>query len=299
MYGQCTVITFNENIMAAMHEKYPEMPVGCLGDSMMGGQDADEDLPAIMRFIGQYNGTHNPECSGYTASDLRACLIRGVSVYPWTIDPNSLSRYYAAGFGGLTNNYSDWMGDTSYSIRLTEEPTFKLNCMTTLDLLVTNYAHVSTPQPATDIILLEGSATLRRNSITPTATGELSFIVAHAYKALDRVNCVMYTQPILATIADPNAPEETDTEATTENTETDPVQLPDQDDHEDTESTNCADESTTDASEMVATATDTNTNGKSDRKGCGSTVIGSVGALIILVAAAVCVAQTRKKDSNP
>lgn len=297
MYGQCTVITFNENIMAAMHEKYPEMPVGCLnGVGLMSGNDSDADMPTVMNSIGRYNGTHNPSYESYTALDLRACLLRGFSVYPWTIAPDSLSQYYVAGFGGLTNDYANRMGYTTYSIELTEEPTFQLACMTTLDLRVTNYAHSSTAQPATDIILLEGSATLRRNTITPTAAGELSFIVAHAYKALDRVNCVMYTQPIMVTITDPNEPQETETESVTapitEDTESDAAELPDEDDRGDrveTESTSPTEESTTDAS--VTTVADTTS--ATEKKGCGSTVISSVSILVILIAAAVCVVKTR------
>ena len=60
IYDQCAVITFNENIMAAMREEYPEMSVGALSGIGMNSPSSDMDIPDVMSFIGTYNGTHNP-----------------------------------------------------------------------------------------------------------------------------------------------------------------------------------------------------------------------------------------------
>ena len=106
MYDQCSVITFNEPIMAAMRRDYPEMSVGALCGGYMNGLDPEEDLRSAMTFIGKYNATLNPSYGGYEANDLRAALMRGISIYPWTFrgDLNTYKNHFLWGYSGLTGD---------------------------------------------------------------------------------------------------------------------------------------------------------------------------------------------------
>ncbi len=106
MYGQCSVITFNEPIMATMRRDYPEMSVGALCGGYMAGLDPEADLRAAMNFIGKYNATLNPSYGGYEANDLRAALMRGISIYPWTFrgDLNTYKNHFLWGYSGLTGD---------------------------------------------------------------------------------------------------------------------------------------------------------------------------------------------------
>jgi hypothetical protein len=92
--------------MAAMRKDYPEMSVGALCSGYMNGLDPEEDLRSAMNFIGKYNATLNPSAGGYEASDLRAALQRGISIYPWTFrgDLNTYKNHFLWGYSGLTGD---------------------------------------------------------------------------------------------------------------------------------------------------------------------------------------------------
>lgn len=284
-YSQCTVITFNEDLMAAMHEKYPEMPVGCLnGAGLMWGSTSDADMPIVMNSIGRFNGTHNPAYETCTASDLRACLLRGISVYPWTINSTqALTKYYLSGFNSLTNDYANLFERTAYRISLAEEPQLQTNTAGELNLSVCYYNRTTEIKPVSEIILLDGKATIHKNIITPTDNGTLTYMTSYSFRVLDSVTCVMYTQPMTIRVGKPQD------EETTADTSTDTIA--------ETIAISDVDESTDDplATDTPITETEEGTAEPPEKKGCRSTV--DVMILILIAAGAVLTVFRKKKSA--
>lgn len=154
MYDQCSVITFNEGIMQAMRKEYPEMSVGALCSSYMAGPDPETDLRTAMSFIGKYNATLNPSYGSYEANDLRAALMRGISIYPWTFR-GSLSTYqdhFLWGYSGLTgDNANVFKAYARHATTVVKEGDLAI----TLELSAFNRT-TKTVDPTT-LIVLEGS----------------------------------------------------------------------------------------------------------------------------------------------
>jgi len=283
MYGQCSVITFNEGIMKAMRKDYPEMSVGALSGMTMNSADSDADMRRVMDFIGQYNGTHNPSYGGYDEADMRACMIRGVSVYPWTIDNTTdLSNFLLGGYSGLTTDYPDALGDMARQIRLSCGDQFKVNTPMNLQHAVTRYNGNEISDQNIKIVVLEGEANTTRNSITPLAGGELTFLTLSAFRLPSGGIYRMYTQPLTVDVFDPNA--ETEPETEIGNTET----LPE------TNEAGTNGEPDTDGRGEDTAVMESDTHPvKKPKKGCRSTVSG--GALLILTLGAAVLASDSKK----
>ena len=208
MYDQCSVITFNEGIMAAMRKDYPEMSVGALCQGYMGGVDAEVDLRTAMAFIGKYNATLNPSYGGYQADDIRAALLRGISVYPWTFrgDLNTYKNHLLWGYSGLTgdnaNVFRRLARNVSYQPEsLTVAPTDTVSPA----LTVTNYVHDVKAEAPTSIILLAGESyvTVEGAQMTFTGAGEITFVLGYEVKCGDSTY-TLFTQPTtIAAVAEP------------------------------------------------------------------------------------------------
>ena len=281
-YGQCSVITFEENIMAAMHENYPEMPLGCLnGVGLMRGATSDSDIPNVMKSIGRFNGTHNPSYESYTASDLRACLLRGINVYPWTFkkDSQALANYYLGGFCSLTNDYANLLEHTARSISLAKAPKLRPNTASELNLTVSYYGRTTETRPVSEIILLDGKATTSNNVITPTDYGKLTYVTAYSFRLLDSADCVMYTQPVTLQ-AEPPQDEET-----AEDTIADEITDATSDEDASTEAPSVEDPSVIETEEGTTEPT--------EKTGCHSAVDGMT--LLLLVAGGVLIASHKRK----
>ena len=80
------------------------MSVGALCGGYLDETDSDADMRGVMNFIGKYNATLNPSYSGYGENAIRAALIRGIGVYPWTFAGSSYNQYFTWGYSGLTGN---------------------------------------------------------------------------------------------------------------------------------------------------------------------------------------------------
>ena len=80
------------------------MSVGALCGGYPDETDSDADMRGVMNFIGKYNATLNPSYSGYGENAIRAALIRGIGVYPWTFAGSSYNQYFTWGYSGLTGN---------------------------------------------------------------------------------------------------------------------------------------------------------------------------------------------------
>ncbi len=280
MYDQCSVITFNEPIMAAMRQDYPEMSVGALCSGYMAGLDPEEDLRAAMSFIGKYNATLNPSYGGYEANDLRAALMRGISVYPWTFrgDVNTYKNHLLWGYSGLTGDNANVFRRLTRGIAFTAaKDTVEPSAAVELVLDVTSYSHETKSEAATDIIILAGEefVTAEGGKLTFNGMGEVTFILTYASKVgTDTVT--FYTQPItLATFEEPPADSETATPDTDEPDESEPV----------------SDEVTApDAEKPADTAADSET--ETAKGGCSS----AIGGMTLLLAACAAIVVRKKRE---
>ena len=281
MYDQCSVITFNEGIMSTMRQVYPEMSVGALCSGYMAGMDSEEDLRAAMNFIGKYNATLNPSYTGYEADDIRAALMRGISIYPWTFrgDLNTYKNHLLWGYSGLTGDNPNVFRRTPRNVSYTPDTlTVEPNSSLTLELAVTYYNHDEKTEAPSSVTVLSGSefVTLEGNTLTFTGMGEVTFYMSYEVK-VSNATIVLHTQP--TTLSTVSAPDPAETTAP----EGDATEEPDEGTTAPTEGTDAPADTTPDGENTTA----------EEKKGCKSTL---GGLAILLVAGAAVVAMKKKEE---
>lgn len=318
MYGQCSVITFNTGIMNAMRRDYPEMSVGALCSGYMGEANPDADMKGVMSFIGKSNSTLNPSYSGYGEKAIRAALIRGIGVFPWTFrgDAGAYQNHFVWGYSGLTGDNADTLKRFVKSGELKNAPaTLAAGDTVDLEMLVTYYDHrenAVTP----DVILLQGEdlVTVDGSKLTvneKSTEGTVALALSHTYR-LGGQSVTIMTQPYVWTFGsdtepippvDPETPDEPmDTEPSEQSTETDPSDVPSDTDSDESEpvgalDTNESSESTGGVTTDMPVAEDTGELSATteDNGGCSST-IGYASLLVLLALGFACVAVKSKKS---
>ena len=290
MYDQCSVITFNEGIMAAMRKDYPEMSVGALCSGYMAGMDSEADLRTAMSFIGKYNATLNPSSGGYDADDIRAALMRGISIYPWTFrgDINTYKSHLLWGYSGLTGDNANVFRRIARNVAYTPDALIlEPNSSVTLELDVTYYNHETKTEAPSSITILSGNefVTLEGNTLTFTGMGAVTFYMSYEAKVNNEI-IVLHTQP--ATLSTVSAPDPEETTAPEGDTTDEPT----------AEETTAPAESTESTEDTTAALNDTTAapNGEDTtaetKSGCKSTL----GGMAILLAAGAAVVALKKKE---
>ena len=182
MYDQCSVITFNEPIMAAMRKDYPEMSVGALCGGYMNGLAPEAEFRSAMTFIGKYNATLNPSVGGFEANDIRAALQRGISIYPWTFRGNldTYKSHFLRGYSGLTGDNANVFRRI---VRNVSNPVVstavEVGAEVSLELAVTIYGHDTTAEGYKSIIFLAGEdiAEVKDGKLTVKGEGEITYVL--------------------------------------------------------------------------------------------------------------------------
>ncbi len=292
MYGQCSVISFGAGVLANFRKYYPEMSVGALCQAYMNGDNPESEFRAAMQFIGANNATLNPRFSAngstasydYQANDLRAAMIRGVQVHPWTFAgaTTAYENHFMWGYAGLTGDNADSLGQIVRRIDLPEGLTFQADGVTSIEHILTNYVRASQNSSDVAITVLGGEATVDGNKIMPGAAGELTFITASTHK-IGRSYYTLYTQPLTVTVE----PSEVSTEPVTDVGTDGPTETTEP------EGT-AADTSEVNITENATTAHETNGGGGEDT-GCNS-VIGGMALVLLSSGAAVIFARKKKED---
>lgn len=205
MYDQCAVITFNTDTMAYMREYWPEMALGVLCEDYYGfmqGNNPEAELRTVMDFAGPYNGTVNPGWEAYGKDDIRAFLIRGISVNPWTFyGSKDYLPHFLDGFASMTGN------DAHVIKRLTQYVRYPVDTSDaetgdtlSLKLNVTSYNRMVLAMAPQSILMLEGEDLVQVDGSTMTIVGEegeISFVLGYTDRTLDYT---VYTQPITITL---------------------------------------------------------------------------------------------------
>lgn len=284
MYGQCSVITFGSDVMDSFRRIYPEMSVGGLCMAYMNGENSDSDFRAAMQFIGKHNATLNPCYSVggavYDEKDLRAAMIRGVQIHPWTFagQVSSYEKHFMWGYAGLTGDNADVLKSTVRKVSLPEEITLIANEATALEQTFTTYNRKTKQSDDITVTVVSGDAVASGNTLTPNGAWKVSFITSSTHK-IGSSTYTLYTQPIeVAAVGDSVETETQDTETT----ETLPVES----DTVGGETTAVTDESTNGAQ----TTSDGTTSG-----GCKS-VVGGVTLLVLSLGAAAVLVRKKKED---
>ncbi len=203
MYGQSTVITFNEPIMKAMREDWPEMHVGALCGDVMSGATSEAGLRGGMSFVGKYNATINPSMGGFEAEDIRVALKRGISIYPWTFRGalNVYKDHLLWGYSGLTGDNADVMGNLTKDVTYTGKTAIEAGETLELTLAVTSYLR-NTSDKSFKITVLEGEQYVKLDGTTLTGveSGEVTFLLSYTQRVTKSDSYVLVTQPITVTV---------------------------------------------------------------------------------------------------
>lgn len=217
MYDQCAVITFNVDTMQYMREDWPEMSVGALtNDFIQGNSPAEAAVRVGMDFAGPYNGTMNPEYDVYNQQGVRALMIRGISVYPWTFYDtlNEYKYHFLWGSAGLTGNDANLLKRLAKGVSYTPAAT-ELACGDSLDLKLhmTTYGRSTLVKAPASVTILEGEDLVQVTDNQMTIVGEsgkVTFVLGYKDRTLDYT---LYTQPITLSIASPEETTLPETEA--------------------------------------------------------------------------------------
>lgn len=205
MYAQVAVITFHESQMRTMREVWPEMSVGALCGGYLDETDSDADMRGVMNFIGKYNATLNPSYSGYGENAIRAALIRGIGVYPWTFVGSSYNQYFTWGYSGLTGNTAGVLNRHTKRLTLTgaaDGDSVSVGEDLTLTLSAETYKRASADVTSNaGFVFLSGEELVSRRdgTLTFTGTGDVTFYVTYTNS---RAKQTLATQPITLHVTD-------------------------------------------------------------------------------------------------
>ena len=202
MYDRCTVITFETHVMAEMRKTYPEMPIGYLvGATSYGivdGTESDMDMTEVMKRIGEYNAMY-ALYKRYNAKEaIRASLIRGIALYPWTMSESEIQKAFAWGYSGLTSDIADAFGGYAIDGDVGYVPNaLAVNDTLNLKMALTSYSGKVTVLNGMDIILLEGEdiVNLNGSALTVTGVGKVSLMLEYKYGVGSNTVAVR-TQPV-------------------------------------------------------------------------------------------------------
>ena len=277
MYDQCAVITFNTDTMEYMREDWPEMALGVLCEDyyyFMTGDTPEEDLRTAMDFVGPHNGTINPGWEAYDKADIRAFMIRGISVNPWTFyGSEDYLDHFLHGFASLTGNDANVIKRLTQYVSYTPEATELENGDTlSLKMKVTSYNRSTTKKAPATVTILEGEDLVSIEDDTLTVIGEsgnVTFVLGYTDRTLDYT---VFTQPITISIG---AEEETTLPVTEEQTR-EPAGTNSVTNEQNTDGQNATDES------------------KPSENGCNSVISGL--AVIMPVAVAAVFVGWKKRD---
>ena len=297
MYDQVNIITFDTDVMEYMREHWPEMSLGVLIEGWyyyMDGPIPEEDLRETMDFAGPHNGTVNPPWEDYNKAEIRAFMIRGITVNPWTFyGDKEYKSHFLDGFASLTGN------DANVIKRLCTGVAYNLDSAEvqtgdsiSLNLDVSSYDRKVKSQAPKIISVLEGEELVEINDGTMTFTGkegQVTFVLGYKDRTLDYS---LYTQPITVSITDEVETEPVTEPVTEPETEpvTDEVTEPATEPVTEPETT-----PNTEATDNTTAGDSTNVSGtKFEDPGCKS----SVTALIVLAPLTAAALVLRKKKDD-
>lgn len=183
MYDQISFISFVGNQLGNLNKDYPGSTTGFLINGILDENSSQEDMLNVMKKIGAYNATLNPDKTGYGKNALLAALSRGIGVYPWTFNTETeYLTYLMNGYCGLTGNDCRYLANFGKTLRI-DMAKKDLHVGDTLELKVDVVKYNRTVETPTwvDVKILDENRTEdpTNNKIELKEEGTLHFIVSY------------------------------------------------------------------------------------------------------------------------
>ena len=190
---QAAVITFENNMFAAVREQIPGLSCGFLTSSITSPE-------TLMPEIISKDATFNPNNSKITLDLARKLMLRGISVWPWTVnDKNAFDSCYLAGVSGITTNYSDY---ASQYIKFVDadksEYSFKAGESADITLTAENYLRQTLDITSPELVIVSGndSVKLENGKLTASKVGGAEVVFRYGYRLNNGTMTYVYTQII-------------------------------------------------------------------------------------------------------
>ena len=230
-WDQVFTITFENSIMERMFREYPEISVGALlaiwpaadylpyatYEELSENEGTEFALELLYTTLDQWNATYNPPCFEYGKSMVLAGRHRGLTVWPWTYEIESMGETFASdyllGVNGMTLD-QPWVA-SDYIVEILSE-----------DLSAPSVSEIAKPQARTQAGEL---VTLDQAELVTIETNDIGtdMLMMWRYRAELTVNgesygnYYLYSNPFSVKIEDTQteAPTQAPTEATEAPTE--------------------------------------------------------------------------------
>lgn len=183
MHDQVSFITFIGAQLANLNTYYPEATTGYLLSNLLDEKNSQEDMLTVMKTIGQYNATLNPNYAGYGKNAALAALSRGIAVYPWTLySDNDYSKYFLNGYAGLTGDVASKLGPYAKTLSVANvENDYEVGDLASLDVstILYNRNVVDVSQNATIKVIGGANTEVTGNQIKFLEEGVVYFVVSY------------------------------------------------------------------------------------------------------------------------
>lgn len=190
---QAAVITSETNMFEAIREQIPGLSCGYLTSSITSPE-------TLLPDIASKDATFNPNNSKITLELARKIMLRGITVWPWTINDKSVfDKCYLAGVSGLTTNYSDYSSEyLKYLDADKTEYSFKLGESADVSITAENYLRQTLNVSHPELVIVSGNETLKyeNGKLTATKDGGALIMFRYSYKLNNGAKAYVYTQII-------------------------------------------------------------------------------------------------------
>lgn len=201
MHDQVSFISFSGNQLANLNKYYPEATTGYLLSGVLGESSSQEDMLNVMRTVGQYNATLNPNYAGYGKNAIIASLSRGISVYPWTFKRNiEYVSYLTYGYSGLTGDDCSKLASFAKKIEISNlEKEYYIGQTVSLNVAAIQYDRSSikaTSNVSIKLIDANAGAQVSGSQITFTEKTVVDFVVSYEFMINPTTTYTLYSDVI-------------------------------------------------------------------------------------------------------
>ena len=192
---QCCVISFHLAQLKEVRTHIPGISGGLL--------TAVTSVESMLQTTSQWNTTYNPGHSGLTEDILEDCSYRGVSMWPWTLDPSSLfNEYFAMGTWGITTNRSDFVQNYVERLYTTANSyTVTVGGTKAVTVRKETYSGAVSTTTSAAMYVVDGNTgiTFDGSKISATKAGTSTVIFRLSYKLGNGTTVYVYSQPVKVT----------------------------------------------------------------------------------------------------
>ncbi len=194
---QCAFIAFKEDMALYARETIPGISCGYLTSDL-------SDVESILSAVQTYDTTFNPNKSLIYPDLIRALTLRGITVWPWTLNSSSeFDEALLAGATGITTNFANFSSKYLKSIKANAESySFAKGASADIILTTTNYMGENATVKNAEMVFVSGNETVKyeNGKLTATASGDAYVMFRFSFKVSTRQTVYITTGPILVSI---------------------------------------------------------------------------------------------------